>query len=415
MTNGNYQYSLVEKLSFVRYGGTAAELKAAEILLEEIEKIGGKGEIMEFTVPAFDIHRCEMSVVSPWEKTIACAPFGLGGDFPQGIGLRPYYASRGVEADYVGMDSLEGCLVMLDNLTPEAYKLMLEKKASAFAVIQCMHYDEGAAEDLYSRPLRPKFLKHGRLPGFVITSSDATEIIRGGAEKIHIVTQLSETRHISRDVLAFIPGTHSCGEEVVVTAHYDSVPTGRGSWDNATGSATIMWLYKHFLENPPRRDMRFIWCGSEEQGLLGARAFIEQRSDEAEKIRFCFNFDMCGTILGPNNVFVTGTKELEDFAELFCKEQGYSAQFRKGVHSSDSAPFADCGVPGIGLSRGTQTSEIHTSRDTMFPLGDKQLRMNIDFANKMISRVVNSAVLPVEKGMPDNIKKELDKYFQRDK
>jgi hypothetical protein len=33
----------------------------------------------------------------------------------------------------------------------------------------------------------------------------------------------------------------------------------------------------------------------------------------------------------------------------------------------------------------------------------------------MISRVVNSAVLPVEKGMPDNIKKELDKYFQRDK
>ena len=93
----------------------------------------------------------------------------------------------------------------------------------------------------------------------------------------------------------------------------------------------------------------------------------------------------------------------------------YSAQFRKGVHSSDSAPFADKGVPGIGLSRGTQTSEIHTSRDTMFPLGEKQLKMNIDFANKMISRVVNSAVLPVEKGMPDNIKKELDKYFQRDK
>jgi len=412
MTNGNYQYSLVEKLSFVRYGGTAAELKAAEILLEEIEKIGGKGEIMEFTVPAFDIHRCEMSVVSPWEKTIACAPFGLGGDFPQGIGLRPYYASRGVEADYVGMDSLEGCLVMLDNLTPEAYKLMLEKKASAFAVIQCMHYDEGAAEDLYSRPLRPKFLKHGRLPGFVITSSDATEIIRGGAEKIHIVTQLSETRHISRDVLAFIPGTHSCGEEVVVTAHYDSVPTGRGSWDNATGSATIMWLYKHFLENPPRRDMRFIWCGSEEQGLLGARAFIEQRSDEAEKIRFCFNFDMCGTVLGPNKIFVTGKDDLVSFANQYCSEVGYSAEVSKIVHSSDSAPFADRGIPAIGISRGTKSAEIHTRHDTMAPLSAASLGQNADFAIGMMERVINSVFLPAGLGMPDDLIEVLNKRFR---
>ena len=30
MTNGNYQYELVEKLSFVRYGGTEQELKTAE-------------------------------------------------------------------------------------------------------------------------------------------------------------------------------------------------------------------------------------------------------------------------------------------------------------------------------------------------------------------------------------------------
>ena len=99
--------------------------------------------------------------------------------------------------------------------------------------------------------------------------------------------------------------------------------------------------------------------------------------------------------------------------ELFCREVGYSARTRVGVHSSDSAPFADMGIPGIGLSRGTQTSEIHTSRDTMFPLGEKALKANIAFAAQMIERVANAVLLPVDTGMPDSIKKELDKYFQR--
>ena len=412
MTNGNYQYSLVEKLSFVRYGGTEAELEAAKILLEEIEKLGGKGELMEFTVPAFDIHRCSMAVTAPYEKTIPCAPFGLGGDFPEGIELRPYYASRGVEADYVGVESLEGCLVLLDSLTPDAYKLMMEKKATAFAVVQGMHYDGGAAEDLYFRPLRPKFLKHGPMPGFVITSADATELIRSGARRIRIESSLSDTMHTSRDVLAFIPGTDSRGEEIVVTAHYDSVPVGKGSWDNATGSATIMWLYKHFLENPPRRDMRFIWCGSEEQGLLGSRAFIEQRPDEAEKIKFCFNFDMCGTVLGPNKIFVSGRDDLINYTEAYCREVGYSAEVIKTIHSSDSAPFADRGIPALGISRGTKSAEIHTRRDTMAPLSAAALAGTADFAAGMMERVINSVFLPVGAGMPDDLQEMLNKRFR---
>jgi len=413
MTNGNYQYSLVEKLSFVRYGGTEAELKAANILLEEIEKIGGKGELLNFSVPAFDIIRCEMAVTEPFSMPIACAPFGLGGDFPEGVELRPYYASRGVEADYVGTDSLEGCLVMLDNLTPEAYKLLIEKRASAFAVVQHMHYDEGAGEDLYFRPLRPKFLKHGRLPGFVITSRDAIEILRRGAVKIRIVTELRETEHTSRDVLAFIPGTDIPEEEVVVTAHYDSVPVGRGSWDNATGSATIMWLYKHFLENPPRRSLRFIWCGSEEQGLLGARAFIARREDEVKNIKFCFNFDMCGTVLGTNKLFVTGREDLLNFASQYCRELGFSAEITKTVHSSDSAPFADLGIPAIGISRGHKSAEIHTRHDTMAPLSAPAMAITASFAEGMMERVVNSAIIPVDPGMPDDLIEVLNKRFRR--
>ncbi len=412
MTNGNYQYSLVEKLSFVRYGGTEAELRAAEILLSEIEKIGGKGELMDFTVPAFDIHRCSMAVSAPYEKPIPCAPFGLGGDFPEGVELRPYYASRGLEMDYLGMDSLEGYIVLLDNLTPDAYKLLVEKKASAFAVIQGMHYDAEAYKSLYLRPLRPKFLKHGRVPGFVITAADATELLRRKAESIRVETSLNETEHTSRNVLAFIPGTESGGEEIVVTSHYDSVPVGTGSWDNATGSATTMWLYRHFLANPPRRDMRFIWCGSEEQGLLGTRAFIGQHPEEVEKIKFCFNFDMCGTVLGANTLFVTGKDDLVSYAEQYCREVGYSAEISKIVHSSDSAPFADKGIPAIGISRRGKDAEIHTHHDTMAPLSAESLAQTADFSIGIMTRFINSVHLPVGLGLPDDLIEVLNKRFR---
>ena len=412
MTNGNYQYDITQKLSFVRYGGTAEELKAANIISAEIEKMGGKAEIAEFTVPAFDVHYCSMEVSAPYSKAIACAPFGLGGDFPEGTQLRPYYARRGVSEDYLGIESLEGCLVMLDNLTPDAYKILTEKGASAFVVIQGKYYDEHAADNLYLRPLRPKFLKFGRIPGFVITAADAMDIIRSGAETISIRSSLTDCLHTSRNVMAFIPGTDSRGEEIVVTAHYDSVPVGSGSWDNATGSATILWLYKHFLENPPRRDMRFIWCGSEEQGLLGARAFVEQNGEEVEKIKFCFNFDMCGTILGANTLFVTGKDDLVSYARQYCHEIGFSAEITKMVHSSDSAAFADKGIPSIGISRRTTTAEIHTVHDTMATLCPKALAETAEFSIGFMERVINSVILPAELGMPDDLIDVLNKRFR---
>ena len=39
---------------------------------------------------------------------------------------------------------------------------------------------------------------------------------------------------------------------------------------------------------------------------------------------------------------------------------------------------------------------------------------NVAFAIRMIGDVANAAVLPVKKGMPEETKKELDKYFHRE-
>jgi len=415
MFNNYSPLEFVEKLSFVRYGGTPAEKQAAEFIKGEIEKAGGQAELMPFQINASTYTSHVTKVVAPYELDIATVPFGMCGNVPApGKDLKLIYVERGEERDFLGHDDLSGYVVLVNSVSLDVYKRLVKRNASAIFAIMGKYYHNNDEAGMYCRNLRPKFLEAGVVPTFYINAHDATELLRNGAETIHIELEQTDGEATSHDVLAVIEGTEKPEESIVLTGHYDSLPVGPGAWDNATGSAALMGLYLYFRENAPKRTMRFVWCGSEEQGLLGSKAYIEQHEELVKnEVKFCFNFDMCGTILGPNNIFITGTKELEDFAELFCREVGYSANFRNGVHSSDSAPFADMGIPGIGLSRGTQTSEIHTCRDTMFPLGEKPLKANIDFASKMISRVVNSAILPVETGMPDNIKKELDKYFQR--
>ena len=412
-----HPFDLVERMSFLRYGGTDEELRAANILLDEIKKLGGEGHLEEFRIPACELKKYTAKVIAPYEKELEVMAYGCSGTLPQGgADLKLYYAERGLPEDYLGMDDLSDTAVIINELNYDAYKLLCKKNAAAFITISNKHWDNNNTNDLIYRPLRKNFTDNGKIPGFMIWASDATDLVRDGASMIHLELEAEEMERTSRNVVATIPGAEIQNESIVITAHYDSVMVGTGAWDNATGSAAIMSIYNHFLENKPRRTLHFVWCGTEEQGLLGSKAYVEQHPEQIEKeIKFCFNFDMCGTVLGPNLVFVTGGDDLKHLAEQFCREYGMSADIKQIVHSSDSAPFCDKGIPALGLSRGSKTCEIHTRNDVIFPLSAKQLEKDSAFAAAFIGRVANSRIIPVPMGMPANMKDNIEKYFMRDK
>ena len=61
------------------------------------------------------------------------------------------------------------------------------------------------------------------------------------------------------------------------------------------------------------------------------------------------------------------------------------------------------------------TASIHTIHDLLPTLSEKAMGRNVEFAVRIIGDVANAAVVPVKKGMPEDTRKELDKYFHRDK
>ena len=415
MTYTDYSpLAFVKELSFVRYGGTGEERRAAELIRDKIAACGGGSELEPFQIPASFDTSCTVKVTAPYEKTVEVTPFGMCGSIPApGVDLAFLYAEQGTEKDFIGCDDLSGYVVMVNRLTLEVYKQLIKRKAAAIFVVFGKYYHADSEAGVYARNLRPQMRDLGVIPAFCINANTAAELVNSGAEVIHIELEQTDGEATSHNVTAVLAGTEKPEESIVITGHYDSLPIGPGAWDNATGSAVLMGLYCYFREHAPKRTLRFIWCGSEEQGLWGSKAYIEQHEELFDQIKFCFNFDMCGTTLGYNKIYVTGNKQLEDFAELFCREVGCSAEIYAGVHSSDSAPFADRGVPAIGIMRTSTAAEIHSSRDTALPLSDKALRANLRFAAAMIERTANAALLPVDRGMPDDMKEKLDKYFQR--
>lgn len=86
------------------------------------------------------------------------------------------------------------------------------------------------------------------------------------------------------NTIAEIPGTTKPDEVVIFSAHLDSWngPGSMGTTDNGTGSSVVMEAARLLAraDAKPDRTIRFILWTGEEQGLLGARAYVASLSDE---------------------------------------------------------------------------------------------------------------------------------------
>ncbi len=86
------------------------------------------------------------------------------------------------------------------------------------------------------------------------------------------------------NVIAEIPGTEFPDEVVILSAHQDSWdgPGSQGTIDNGTGTAVTMEAARILMAAGarPKRTIRFALWSGEEQGLLGARAYARELTDE---------------------------------------------------------------------------------------------------------------------------------------
>ena len=116
-------------------------------------------------------------------------------------------------------------------------------------------------------------------------------LIRRFLEKGPVTVQFSFKNRIRpatevNNVIAEIPGRDLPKEIVIVGAHLDSWHPGTGAQDNGTGVATVLEVARAIksLNRPPRRTIRFILFGGEEEGLVGSTAYAKKHSADMASI-----------------------------------------------------------------------------------------------------------------------------------
>lgn len=407
--SAKYQMDFVNALSFNRFGGTDDEEKAAKLILRELDKFGCEGKIEEFGIAGYTMHKATLEVVAPFSRTVTVNGIGRTGSTNGVIEADLFYAEGGEEENFVGA---EGKVVLLNTTAPAVFDRLVKSGALAFIVYSGAYQDDPEKTDLDKRMLRPALTdKYGTIPGVCLRTADAISLVRDGAKRVRIEVDGTSEEHTSRNVTAFIEGSVHPEKELLFTAHYDSTIYGLGSWDNASGSANILALCRHYHSNRPAYSMRFIWCGSEEQGLLGSRAYVAAHPEELEKILLCLNFDMTGTIIGSHRLMVTGNSEIDHYIKFLAKETGYITKFCDDVHHSDSAPFAAKGIPAIGFMRDGQAGG-HSRFDIPWPLCGEQLAACTDYAQALVDRIDRAASFPFDRVIEKSMAEKVAKYVE---
>src|SRR5690606_28363849 len=112
--------------------------------------------------------------------------------------------------------------------------------------------------------------------------------------KLRIVAESKDLGMVPTfNTIATIKGTEKPEEYIILSAHFDSWDGGTGATDNGTGTITMMEamrLLKKYYPNPKRTILVGHW-GSEEQGLNGSRAFVEDHPEIVKNLQALFNQD----------------------------------------------------------------------------------------------------------------------------
>lgn len=110
----------------------------------------------------------------------------------------------------------------------------------------------------------------------MIHSSQAVELVKNKVKNIRLEVFQKEYDGQSHNVVAELPGKRD--EFIVLTAHYDTTSLSHGAYDNMSGCAGLLGIMEQLKGKELNYGLRLVFCGSEERGLLGSKAYVRDRS-----------------------------------------------------------------------------------------------------------------------------------------
>jgi hypothetical protein len=242
--------------------------------------------------------------------------------------------------------------------TPSNELLPLLRQFGAAAALRPSAYRDGTVGVTGNRTIAPD-----AVPMLVVAGEQYNVLARlaaGGhppSMRVELRTRVFDEDRNSYNVIAEIPGRDPAlrDQVVLIGAHLDSWHTASGATDNADGTVAVMEAMRilRALGAMPRRTIRAALWSGEEQGLLGARAYVTQHFNTPaarDQLAVYLNDDPgSGKTLGFYMERNQQAKAIFDRWLAPLKDLGATRNVIESINATDHVPFNEAGVPGFNV------------------------------------------------------------------
>ncbi|MDT8390307.1 MAG: M28 family metallopeptidase [Lentisphaeria bacterium] len=359
-----------------RHGGSANEAKAAAYIHGFFAELGLRSGYDDY--PIYSFEKAEAELTTPDGHQFPCKPFPMTAGTPaEGVTGETVFLE---DADAVFLDDgVTGRIVVTFNTFDRAaHDRFAALNPAGLVSIQSAHSQLHVAAPWRHMP------ESGveTIPSVCMTYSDGLALIEDRPAALTLQSKTTgEGWRAGKNVIADLPGSEPGDEVIIMCAHYDSVWTGPGAFDNGGGTAALMELARVYKEKGSKYTLRFCAFGGEEMGLWGSKSYVQSLRDQTDadtpenareqtqlnNVRFVINLDMMGMRFGRSNALILGHPDIAASVRLLANRRRYAIGIQEDkIYSSDNKFFNLMGIPSLSFNRmGFANGQGHTAGDTI--------------------------------------------------
>jgi Zn-dependent M28 family amino/carboxypeptidase len=184
------------------------------------------------------------------------------------------------------------------------------------------------------------------------------------------------------NVAGIVPGTDPKLKQqaVIYSAHWDhmgmddakTVDNGQhdhiynGAIDNASGTAALLVMAAAAVKHPAKRTQVFLWPAAEEQGLLGAAAYVQHPAWPLDQTTADLNLDSMNFVGKTSDIGVAGAERssLYQASGAVAKQMGLTLapaipDLSGAFFRADHFVFAKAGIPAFNVGSAVFSGDGH--------------------------------------------------------
>ena len=400
--SSDHAYAIVEDLVTEvgpRLAASEAEARARDWAVAMLRENGFTNVRIEpFTIPYWDATREEAHIVTArGERAMVAAALGGSPSTPSG-------GVTGEVVRFADMAALEaapqsavtGRIVFVDEHMSRAqdgagYGVAVRKRgrcapvAQAKGALGCLIRAVGTDTHRFAHQGGSSRQADGAsLPAMSISPADADVLARLVAEgavrvRLDITADIRDNAE-SGNVIAEIRGRERPNEIVLLAAHLDSWDMGQGALDDGAGVAIISAAAALIRDLPrrPRRTIRVLLAGSEENGVHGGAAYGRAHAEDDHVVALESDFG-AGRVWRFDTGFAESAAPYARAFERALAPLGVLPGTNQAEGGADIGAIRAAGTPVVDLSQdGTDYFDYHhTPNDTLYAIDPAALQQNV--------------------------------------